>query len=482
MTTKKLFLGSAALLSCVPLVGCGGSAESTAVKAPAERPNVIFILADDLGIGDLGCYGQEQIKTPAIDSLAANGIKFTQHYSGSTVSAPSRCVLMTGKHTGHSFIRGNKGYKAEDGRGYDLNLAPEEVTVAEMFKTEDYKTACVGKWGLGGPQAEGHPNRQGFDYFFGYLGQGNAHRYYPTQLFENDDVVPLNKEVYTHDLILTKALDFIDKNSEENFFLYFTPTIPHADLILPEGEDNEYDGQFFETPFPGDGYTARENPRATFAGMVSRLDNGVSQIVELLKEKGIYDNTIIIFSSDNGTHCEGGHDPNYFDSNGPYRGNKRDLYEGGVRTPFIVQWPAVITEPRGSLHQGAFWDFMPTMCEMLGVDAPQGIDGVSYLPTLLGDDKNQKQHDYLYFEFHEQGGKQSVMKDGWKLISLNVNNPDEQYYELYNYYMDPAENTNVAAQYPERVAEMSKIIAGARTSNANWEFGVQPQRPARPKK
>ena len=224
-------------------------------KVQYKSPNVVFIMADDLGIGDLGCYGQDRIQTPAIDALAEQGMKFTQHYSGSTVSAPSRCVLLTGKHTGHSFIRGNKGYKAEDGRSYDLNLADEEITVGEIFKSRNYVTACVGKWGLGGPSAEGHPNQQGFDYFFGYLGQGNAHRYYPTQLFENNTPVMLNKKVYSHDMIMDKALAFLDKNANKPFFLYLTPTIPHADIIVPNDELFDYDGKFQEVPFHGKGYT-----------------------------------------------------------------------------------------------------------------------------------------------------------------------------------------------------------------------------------
>ena len=293
---NKILLASTTLI--LPFV----SGHAQKQNSKEKSPNVIFIMADDLGIGDLGCYGQERIKTPAIDALAEQGMKFTQHYSGSTVSAPSRCVLLTGKHTGHSFIRGNKGYTAADGRQYDLNLADEEVTLGEVFKTKNYTTACVGKWGLGGPSAEGHPNKQGFDYFFGYLGQGNAHNYYPTQLFENNTPVQLGGKVYTHDLIMEKALGFLDKNAEKPFFLYLTPTIPHADIIVPNNELFDYDGKFEEVPYPGKGYRPQEKPRATFAAMVTRLDRDVKRVVDLLAEKGVLDNTIIIFTSDNGTH------------------------------------------------------------------------------------------------------------------------------------------------------------------------------------
>ena len=435
-------------------------------------PNVVFIMADDLGIGDVGCYGQQRIKTPAIDQLAKNGLKFTQHYSGSTVSAPSRCVLLTGKHTGHSYIRGNKGYKAEDGRHYDLNLANEEITLGEVFKTRNYTTACVGKWGLGGPSGVGHPNNQGFDYFFGYLGQGNAHNYYPVQLFENNNPVMLNHEVYTHDLIMEKALEFLEKNADKPFFLYLTPTIPHADLVVPNNELFDYDGKFEEVPFPGPGYRPQPKPRATFAAMVTRMDRDIQRVVDLLKEKGILDNTIVIFTSDNGTHHEGGHDPRYFDSNGPFRGTKRDLYEGGIRTPFVVQWPAKIQPGTVSYHVSSFWDFMPTVCDLIHAERPAGIDGISYLPTLLNTG-NQQKHESLYFEFHEQGGKQAVIKDRWKLVHLNVNKPAQERYELYNLAADPGENSNVLSLYPEKVDSLKKIMSASHTKNNNWQFAFE---------
>ncbi len=441
-------------------------------------PNVIYIMADDLGIGDLGCYGQQLIRTPGIDSLASNGILFENHYAGSTVSAPSRCVLMTGKHTGHSYIRGNKGKEYTPLKThFDWPLAESEVTVAEIFKQKNYTTACVGKWGLGGPESEGHPNNQGFDYFFGYLGQGRAHRYYPEYLWENSTRIDLHKTVYSHDMMMEKAIRFIDENSDKPFFLYLTPTIPHADLHVPEGERGIYENMFDEKPFinkspDGKGYRSEPKPKATYAAMVSRLDRDVSRIVGLLKAKGIADNTIVIFTSDNGVHKEGGHNPDFFDSNSIYRGIKRDLYEGGVHTPFIVQWPAVIPAGSRTSHISAFWDFLPTVCELIGEKKPASIDGISYLPTLTGKGK-QKRHDFLYYEFHEKGGKRSIFKDGWKLIELNINEPEHFTTELYNVAEDPEENNNVIKEHPRMAARLKKLMDGQHVESHVWKFAFE---------
>ena len=467
---NKLLLSSAALL---PFSLMQSPAQNN--NQQNQRPNLIYIMADDLGIGDLGCYGQQLIKTPGIDALAESGLIFNNHYSGSTVSAPSRCVLMTGKHTGHSYIRGNKGFPAPSLKThFDYPLADGEVTVAEIFKKAGYETACIGKWGLGGPETEGHPNNQGFDVFFGYLGQGRAHRYYPDYLWDNQERVMLDKKVYSHDLIMDKALEFIENNADEPFFLYLTPTIPHADLVVPEGELGEYDGMFEETPYvnrnkDGKGYRSEPKPRATFAAMVSRLDRDVSRVMKLLEEKGIADNTIVIFTSDNGTHVEGGHDPNFFDSNSIYRGTKRDLYDGGIHTPFVVSWPAVIAPGSETDHVSAFWDFLPTICDLIGEKKPKGIDGISYLPTLTGKGRQHK-HDYLYYEFHERGGRKAVLKDGWKLIQLNVNEPEKTRFELYNINIDPSEQNNVIDANPKMAAKLMKIMEKSRTENPNWNF------------
>lgn len=452
-----------------PLVA-GFSGIVMAQNTTANLPNVVYIMADDLGIGDLGCYGQRQIKTINIDGIAQNGMKFMQHYSGATVSAPSRCALLTGKHMGHAAIRGNDKVEGSDGLLYETPLPAEEKTVADVFKSRGYATGCIGKWGLGGPGTEGMPNKHAFDYFYGYLGQRFAHSYYPEFLHENDEKIMLNGKFYSHDLMLEKALNFIDKNKTTPFFLYFSPTLPHADLDIMDEEMKKYEGEFCETPFGGRGYKEQRNPRAAYAAMVTYLDHSVGLIIDKLKEQGLYENTIIIFTSDNGVHAEGGHDPDYFDSNGPFRGHKRDLYEGGIRTPFVVQWPGVI--PAGVItdHISAFWDFLPTISDLLQTKSPQGINGISYLPTLTGKGK-QKKHDYIYYEFFEAGGKQSIMDlDGWKLIRLEVSTPAKTYEELYNIYRDPAETTNVIRQYPEIAKKLKEKIESQRTENSHFHF------------
>ena len=436
-------------------------------------PNIIYIMADDLGIGDIGIYGQQIIKTPALDKMAANGMVFTQHYSGSTVCAPSRCSIVTGKHTGNTFIRGNKGDKCEDGLTYDYPLNDTEITVAEILKQKNYSTACVGKWGLGGPGSEGHPNKQGFDYFFGYLGQGNAHRYYPEFLFENEKKLPLNKQIYTHTLIMNKALEFIENNAENPFFLYLTPTIPHADIDIPDEYLGEYDGMFNEVPYPeGKHYFAQQKPKTAYAAMVTLLDKDIQRLLDLLKEKNIDKNTLVIFTSDNGNHKEGGHLPEHFNSNGPYRGWKRDLYEGGIRAPFIVQWPGKVKAGSVSYHVSAFWDFLPTVCELVDAPVPEGVDGISYLAEITGKN-SQKNHDYLYWEFHEQGGKQAILKNNWKLIRLNVNVPQKEKYELYNLNSDPGEMFNVADQFPALLNEMKEVLLKSHKKSSVYPFNFE---------
>ncbi len=464
MKNTRKILFSAALLSS----GLTMAQTTTAEKSP----NVIYIMADDLGIGDLGCYGQRQIKTPNIDGIAQNGMKFMQHYSGSTVSAPSRCALITGKHMGHAAIRGNAKVSGSDGLLYETPLPAGEVTVADIFKTKNYVTGCVGKWGMGGPGTEGMPGKHGFDYFYGYLGQRFAHSYYPEFLHENEQKIMLDGKYYSHDLMLEKALNFIDENAQKPFFLYFSPTIPHADLDIMGEAMTEYEGELCETPFGGsrDGYKSQQTPRAAYAAMVTYLDKSVGLIIKELKEKGLYDHTIIVFTSDNGVHSEGGHDPSYFDSNGPFRGQKRDLYEGGIRTPFVIQWPGVIPQGVVTNHISAFWDFLPTIGELVQADIPQNIDGISYLPTLTGKG-TQKEHDCIYYEFFEFGGKQSIMTpDGWKLVRLEVSDSSKTYEELYNIYTDPAETTNVIKQYPDVARKLKNMIGGQRVENARFHF------------
>lgn len=446
------------------------------LKAQSEQlPNVIYIMADDLGIGDLGCYGQKYIKTPNIDLLAKQGIRFVQHYASAPVCAPSRSSLITGKHTGHTAIRGNKLVGDGADNLFDMPLPKNEITIAEIMKRRNYATACIGKWGLGGPSSEGNPNKQGFDYFFGFLNQASAHKYYPEFMYENAMKLAYNKKVYSHDAMEQKALEFIDKNQKKPFFLYFVPTIPHAELKVPNDSVGIYDGLFPEKPFVGDpsgkGFGSQQKPIATYASMVTRLDETVGKIMEQLKFLDIEKNTIIMFTSDNGVHDKGGYNPDILDSNGPFRGVKRDMYEGGIRSPFIVKWPEKIKAGTASFHVSAFYDLLPTLCDILKVNKPKNIDGISFLPALTGVGE-QKKHDFLYWELHENGGLQALLKNNWKLIRFNVDLKDYRY-ELYNLNSDPGEIMDVANQYPIMVKQYSLLLDQSHTVNSNFLFGYE---------
>ncbi len=441
---------------------------------PTAKPNIIYILADDLGYGDLGCYGQTHFKTPNLDRLAAEGMKFTDHYAGSTVCAPSRCSLMTGFHTGHSRVRGN--YEAgPHGFGACLELRPQDVTVAELLKPAGYATGIFGKWSLGVMTTTGQPDKQGFDEFMGYLNQGHAHFYYTDYLWKNGEKITLEgnqdgkQQQYTHDLIANETLDFIKRHKDEPFFLYVPFTIPHAELLVPEDSIDPFKGKFEETPH----YSAKDGgrghygtqlmPKAAFAGMVERMDRDVGRMMDLLKELGIDDNTIVMFSSDNGPHKEGGADPDFFDSNGPVRGYKRDLYDGGIRVPFMVRWPGKIKAESTSKHVSAFWDFLPTACQLARVDVPQDIDGISFLPELLG--KKQPQHEYLYWEFHENKATDQAVRMGeWKAVRHYPSGP----IELYDLSVDIEELNNIADQYPQIVAKMKELLDTVRTDHELW--------------
>ncbi len=438
-------------------------------------PNVIYIMADDLGIGDLGCYGQKFIKTPAIDQLAKEGVRFAQHYVGAPVCGPSRASLITGKHTGHANVRGNALTPKSQGEEFDKPLAKGEITIGEIMKQKNYATACIGKWGMGGPNSEGSPNKQGFDYFFGFLNQASAHKHFPEFLFENDRRVSLHKKVYSQDIFEEKVLDFIDKNAQQPFFIYFVPTLPHAELIVPDSNTNAYNGMFPEKPFIGDptgvGWASQPKPVATYAAMVARLDKSVERILALLKEKGIDKNTIVIFTSDNGVHDRSNYNPDIMDSNGPFKGIKRDMYEGGIRTPYIVRWPQKIKPGTASYHVSAFYDFLPTLCDLIGVKVPGNSDGISFLPTLTGEGI-QKKHDFLYWELHEFGGLQAVLKDNWKLIRFNADKKEYRY-ELYNISQDPGEQLNVVAQYPDKVKSLIQLMDRAHIKNKRYPFGYE---------
>lgn len=447
-----------------------------------KKPNIVYILADDLGYGDLSCYGQENFQTPHIDQMALEGIMFTQHYAGSTVCAPSRSSLMTGLTTGHTPVRGNKEIQPEG----QWPLPDGSVTVAELLQDNGYVTGCFGKWGLGFPGSEGNPNNQGFDEFYGYNCQRQAHNYYPSHLWHNQEKVMLDGnvddkfETYAAGLIHKQALQFIENNKDSSFFLFYPNVIPHAELLIPEEYLKEFRGKFlpeksFKGAEPGSegfrngAYGTQKESHAAFAAMVTLLDKQVGELLNKLISMGLDENTIVLFSSDNGPHFEGGADPDYFDSNGPLKGYKRDLYEGGIRVPMIAWWPGKITAGSTSNHISAFWDVLPTFTELAGVKAPAGIDGISFLPALLGQ-PDQKEHEYMYWEFHEKGGRLAVRKGNWKYIRYDVFDSTKTTTELYDLSADIDEEHNVAEEHPEVVKELQEIMDNARTPSDVFTF------------
>ena len=460
MQTRREFLkttglagGSVLLFSLLP--GCQSSEKKPGEVVLPDKPNIMFILADDLGYGDLGCYGQQTIETPNLDRMAAEGMIFTDHYAGSTVCAPSRCCLMTGLHTGHAHVRGNAR----------VPLRPKDVTVAELLRQAGYTTGIIGKWGLGEPETTGIPNRKGFDYWFGYLNQRHAHNYYPEYLWRNEEKVELSNEVtpvnppggvatkrvqYSHDLFTADALSFVERNRSQPFFLYLAYTIPHA--------NNEAGAKGMEVPSYGP-YANEDWPEAQkgHAAMITRMDKDIGKLLARLKALGLDEKTLVLFSSDNG----------------PLRGHKRNLYEGGIRVPLIARWPGYVAPGSGTNHVSAFWDFLPTCCELTNIVPPEGIDGISLLPTLLGQRDRQRRHWYLYWEFHEQGKKQAVRIGEWKGVRLNVAKEPDGPIELYNLTTDIGEERNVADQHPGVVRQMAVIMATAHKPSEHWAWPKQ---------
>lgn len=446
------------------VVGRLPAAERPGATAPAPPPNIVFILADDLGYGDPSCYGQTQFRTPHIDRLAAEGTRFTNFYAGSTVCAPSRCVLMTGLHTGHCYIRGNG----------TASLRPEDVTVAQLLHNAGYRTGLVGKWGLGAGGSTGVPTRKGFDSFFGYLDQTHAHNYYPTFLYRDESRVALRNVVpkegplgqgvatkrldYSPDLMTQEALSFIKQNKDKPFFLYLAYTLPHANNEAgKKGMEVPELGLFQDKPWP--------EPQKGLAAMIGHLDNDVGQLLDLLKQLGLENNTLVCFSSDNGPHKEGGNDPAFFHSSGGLRGIKRALYEGGIRVPFLARWPGHIPAGRTTDSVGWFADMLPTLCELAGAAPPAKCDGVSLVPTLTGDEKGQKPHPGLYWEFYEQGSAQAAREGRWK----GVCKPMDGVIELYDLQLDPQESKNLAGLHPEIVARMRTIMHEAHVPSPLWK-------------
>ncbi len=483
-------------LALLLISGCGSKNNHT----ERVQPNIIFILADDLGYGELGSYGQELIETPHLDALASEGMKFTQHYSGSPVCAPSRCVLLTGKHSGHAYIRGNDEW-GERGEVWDYwamiadstlegqrPLPSTTTSIGTLLKSAGYRTGMIGKWGLGAPHTEGIPNRQGFDFFCGYNCQRQAHTYYPVHLYLNEERLYLGNDTvaphtileegadplvlanyapytlssYAPDVMFEKMIQFIEEENEKPFFFYWASPIPHVALQAPQRWVDYYVDKFGnEEPYTGDkSYFPSRYPHATYAAMVSYLDERVGELVHTLKEQGLYENTLIIFSSDNGPTFNGGTDSPWFDSGGPFKSErgwgKAFLHEGGIRVPMIASWPGKIAPGSESGHISAFWDLLPTLCEVSGADVPVDVDGISYLPELLNKGE-QEQHPYLYWEFPSSGGQQAVRMDNWKSIRKNIRQGNLEI-ELYNLNEDIQELQNVASDHPDIINQMELIM------------------------
>lgn len=459
---------------------------ATAVPfAQQRKPNIIFIMADDLGYGELGYYGQQKIKTPNLDKLCSQGMRFTDYYAGSTVCAPSRSVLMTGQHMGHTWVRGNAGQD----NPHAQSLRPEDITVAEVLKDSGYTTGITGKWGLGDMverAMEGLPNRQGFDFFFGYFNQRHAHNYYPAFVYRNEERISLPnqgnydptgagvatvKKVYAHDLVLDESLKFLDSaaGGDKPFFLFLSWTLPHAN-----NEANRAIKNGTEVPnlgmYAGKDWTEQNKGHAA---MVTYLDTQVGKVLEALKRYGLEENTIVFFTSDNGPHRESGNDPDFFNSDGVVRGIKRDLYDGGIRVPMIVRWPGKVKSASVTDHVAYHGDIMATLAEITGAKPPKNIDSVSFLPTLLGGGDKQKKHEYLYWEFYEGGSKQALRMGKWKAVRMPMITGD---IELYDLGSDLEERNNLAAQHPDLVKRVAAIMNEAHVPNPNWKVpGADPQ-------
>lgn len=501
---------SVLILLLILLIGC-----SQNPPQDRQQPNIIYILADDLGYGELGAYGQQKIETPNIDSLAQNGMLFTQHYAGAPVCAPSRYMLMTGKHSGHAYVRGNSARPGREVWDFEaLRANPElegnlpipdsTVTIAEVLQNAGYTTGVVGKWGLGGPGTEGLPNDQGFDFFYGYLDQAFAHTYYPIYLWRNKERVmldnaPVNPHTplpdsldpedpanyarfqdqpdYSAGLMLNEMISFIESSQDTPFFLYYATPIPHLSLQAPERWVAYYRKKWGEEePYRGDqGYTPSRYPNATYAGMISYLDEQVGKLIAKLKETDEYKNTLIIFTSDNGPTSKKGPDVSFFNSAGPFKETggrtKGTVYEGGIRVPMIASWPGVIEAGSETDHLSAQWDVVPTLTDIAGAGAPAAIDGISFAPLLRGE--QQKKHDYLYWEFPAYGGQQAVRMGKWKGIRKNIMEEGNLEIELYNLETDLREQHNVAAQHLDVVEKIERIMEQAHTLPARDAFKME---------
>jgi arylsulfatase A len=464
---KTIFAAVAAAV--LVLYGDTGSGQQPPSRNTEPPPNILLIQADDLGYGDLSVYGQGRFKTPALDRMASRGIRFTQYYAGSTVCGPSRCALMTGLHTGHAWIRGNG----------DIPLRDEDVTIAEVLRGAGYRTAVIGKWGLGTPGTAGQPDRQGYDYAFGFLDHRHAHRQYTDHLWRNGERVGTDLERdYVNDLFTKETAGFIERNDPKPFFVYLNYTVPHAELRPPDDAVKAHHGKYPEKPFENQkadarpsgakadvaslGYRSQPTPHAAFVAMITRMDADIGRLVDLLRARGIERRTLVMFISDNGPHQEGGADPVFFKSSGGLRGIKRDLYEGGIRVPMIAQWPGTIPAGRTSDHVWAHWDVLPTVADVAGAPIPPGLDGLAMSRALRGE--RQSTHQFMYWEFHERGFQQAVRMGNWKAVRLKPGLP----LELYDLAVDPREERDLASSRADIVETIERYLKTARTPSERW--------------
>jgi arylsulfatase A-like enzyme len=451
------------------LVGLVLAWQHAGTTQESSRPSILLIQADDLGYGDLSAYGQSRFETPQLDRLAREGIRFTQYYAGSTVCAPSRAALMTGLHSGHNWVRGNG----------DIPLRPEDVTIAELLRDAGYRTAVIGKWGLGSPGTTGMPDRQGFDHAFGFLDHRHAHRQFTDHLWRNGERVATDlQQDYVNDLFTKEAQAFIERDDRRPFFVYMNYTVPHAELRAPDEAMAAFARKFPEQPFsnpkaderptgarpdlPSLGYRSQPTPKTAFAAMISRMDRDIGHLADVIRARGLERRTLVLFISDNGPHQEGGGDPVFFKSNGGLRGIKRDLYEGGIRVPMIARWVGAIPSGVVSDHVWAHWDILPTLAELTGARAPAGLDGISMARALRGN--AQPIDRFLYWEFHERGFQQAVRMGRWKAVRLKVGAP----LELYDLQADPSEQRDVAAANPGVVEKIEAYLKTARTPSERW--------------
>lgn len=494
MKGTKCLLGLALILLCSQVYGQTKKGNNK----KAKQPNIIYVYADDMGYGELGSYGQQKIKTPHLDKMAKEGMRFTQHYTSTPVCAPARCMLMTGKHGGHSYIRGNYelGGFEDSMEGGQMPLPEGTFTIATLLKKAGYTTGLCGKWGLGMNGTTGSPLKQGFDYYYGYLDQKQSHNFYPSHLWENEkwdtldnpymnvhrpldpatakdkDFAYYKGNVYAPEKMTEKALGFINKHKDQPFFLYLPYTIPHVSLQAPDEYIQRYVGKFEEQPYYGDkGYAPAKYPYSTYAAMITYLDDQVGIIMDKIKALGLDDNTIIMFSSDNGATFNGGVNYAFFNSVGGLRGLKMDVFEGGIREPFIARWPGKIPAGTTSDLISVQYDLMATLAELTGQQV-DNTDGISFLPELLGKKGQQQKHDYLYFEYPEKGGQLAIRMGDWKAVKLDLRKQPGNKWMVFNLKTDLAETVDVAAQHPELIRQFDAIVKKEHQPAhiKEWEF------------